>query len=106
MIVDESDGLHEGITDRGPHEGEAALLEIAREGLGERRLGWHLPGRAATVVEGLAAHEAPQVGGEAAVLALDGEDAPRIVDGRIAPLAGPGLGLTLNAEALAKYRVS
>ncbi len=83
MIVDESDGLHEGITDRGPHEGEAALLEIAREGLGERRLGWHLAGRAATVVEGLAAHEAPQVGGEAAVLALDGEDAPRIVDGAL-----------------------
>jgi L-alanine-DL-glutamate epimerase-like enolase superfamily enzyme len=34
------------------------------------------------------------------------ERAPRIADGRIAPLPDPGLGITLNAEAVAKYRVA
>src|ERR1700682_1277603 len=83
VIVHEPDRLHEGITDRGPDEGEAALLEIAREGLGERRLGRHLAWRAAPVVERTAAHEAPQIGGEAAVLALNGEHAPRVADGAL-----------------------
>jgi len=34
------------------------------------------------------------------------EQAPRIADGRIAPLPAPGLGLTLNASAAAKFRIA
>ncbi len=34
------------------------------------------------------------------------ERAPRIAEGRIAPLPDPGLGLTLNVNAVAKYRVA
>ena len=33
------------------------------------------------------------------------DQAARIVDGRIAPLSAPGLGITLNPDAVAKYRI-
>jgi L-alanine-DL-glutamate epimerase-like enolase superfamily enzyme len=34
------------------------------------------------------------------------ENPPQMVDGRIAPPPGPGLGLTLNQSAVAKYRIA
>src|SRR5262249_62254817 len=83
VIVDEAGGLHEGIADGGPHEGEAPPLEIAAERLRDRRLRGDLPRPAPAVLERAILHEAPHVSGEAPVLALHGEKGAGVGDGAL-----------------------
>ena len=37
MVVDHADGVQPGVDDRGADEGEAALLQVAADGIRERR---------------------------------------------------------------------
>src|SRR5262249_49373496 len=83
VIVDEAGGLHEGVADGGPHEGEAAPLEIAAERLRDGGLRRYVPRLAPAILERTILHEAPHVGGEAPVLAPHGEKGPGVGDGAL-----------------------
>src|SRR5688572_13514270 len=74
VVVHEPGRLHEGIHDRRSHEGEAALLEVFREGVRFGRGGRHPLERAGTVALRLPADEFPNVLVEAAELPLDLEE--------------------------------
>src|SRR5262252_10231870 len=80
MIVDQPDRLHERIADRRAHEGEAAPAEIAAERVGFHRAGGNPGEGAPSVLPRRAADERPDVALEAAELALDREERPRIAD--------------------------
>ena len=73
VIVHQSDGLHEGITNRRADEGEAALGEILAHRIGLRSASRHLLQSPPAVLELPAARESPNVSVEAAELLLHGE---------------------------------
>src|SRR5215468_9685232 len=81
MVVDEPGRLHEGVADRGSHEREAAPREVTAERARHRSLGRHSAGRAGTALDGRSSDEGPEIGGEAAVLALHREEGTGIGDG-------------------------
>src|SRR5262249_31131483 len=83
VIVHEAGRLHERVADGRADELEAASDQATAKhggGLGFCRA---LPARAPAVLLRPAAHEAPEVGIEASVLALDGEERARVGDGRL-----------------------
>ena len=82
VVVDEARGLHEGVHDRGAHEAEAALEQGLAHDLGGGRLRGDFGHRRRAVDDGLAVDEAPEVGVEAAELALHLERRLGVADGR------------------------
>lgn len=60
VIIDEADGLHEGVDDRRADEVEAAGAQVARKLLRERRLGGHVVQGGGAVDQRFAVHVRPQ----------------------------------------------
>jgi hypothetical protein len=80
VVVDHAHGLHEGVADRGAHEGEAALPELPAHGVGLRRAAGHLPQALPRVLFRPAAGELPDEPIEAPELPPHGEQGPGIPD--------------------------
>src|SRR5450631_1207746 len=80
MVVHHSRGLHEGVTDGGPDEGEACLSQSGGHGSAFLGLGRDLPSRPTVIHPRLAIDEAPQVAGDTACPFPHREIAPRVTD--------------------------
>ena len=83
MVVEDADGLHEGVADRGANEFEAALLEVFahlfRDGDGVAFFG----GGGGSGERFCSTHEAPDVFVEGAEFALSGEEGAGVEDDRV-----------------------
>lgn len=76
VVVDDADGLQEGVDDGGADEGEAAFFEVARNFYRERREGGDLGKVAKFILKRTIFHEAPQMLSGANSRVLHGE--PRL----------------------------
>ena len=65
MVVDHSNGLHEGVADCRAHEPKSALLEVFAHGQGLARFGRQILQALPRVLDRIPAHELPEVGVEA-----------------------------------------
>lgn len=91
VVVDHADGLHEGITNGGPHKIESPLFEIFAQSIGERRPGRNVRHGFSRVLNRDAIDKSPEIGIERAEDLRDGQGATGIADGRF------------NLEAVAHY---
>ena len=81
MVIHQAQGLQVGVHDRGPHEGEAPLLERLAQGLGLRGHGRNLRQGARMVHLRRPAHEGPQEGVEAAEFLLHRQEGAGVLPG-------------------------
>src|SRR5215217_7747918 len=89
MVVDEAGALHEGVADSRADEGEAASLQVAREGNGLRGRGGDVRERLWSADYRYAIDERPDVRRERAGFFLHAEIGRRIADrgGDLGPVA-------------------
>ncbi len=71
MVVDQADGLHEGVADGGADEVEAAFFEVLAESVGFGGAGGDGVAGVAQIYFGFAVYELPEVVIEAAEIFLD-----------------------------------
>ncbi len=81
VVVDQADGLHEGVADSRADEGEAAFFEVFAESVGFGRAGGDGVACVAQIYFGLAVDELPEVAVEAAEIFLDLEQGVGVFDG-------------------------
>jgi hypothetical protein len=81
MVVDHSDGLHEGITDRRTDEAKAFLFQIAAHGIGLLRRGWNLSEILPVIDDRLMIDELPEVCIKASMSLLNSEKGPGVLYG-------------------------
>src|SRR5947208_15311882 len=82
VVVDEADGLHEGVADRRPDETKATLLQVLAQSARLRRLGRDLADGSPRADDRLAVHEAPEIRVQAAELGAQLEHALRVIHRR------------------------
>src|ERR1051326_3421491 len=81
MVVDEGDSLHEGVTNRGADEVEAAPAQVVAQRIGFGGSGGDLFHGLPGVLDWLAADEGPEVSVEGAELLLDGKEGFGVLNG-------------------------
>ena len=62
MVVNHTDGLHEGVADRAPDKPEASFLEILTHGLRDRRCGGYFISAFPRILNRLAIHKPSDIG--------------------------------------------
>src|SRR5262245_9638632 len=83
VVVDEPGCLHERVADRRAYEAEPAPAQVSAQRARRLGLGGRRPARGHMALDRRAVHEAPEVGGEAAVLVLDLEEGAGVGDRRV-----------------------
>src|SRR2546422_4013366 len=81
VVVDQADGLHEGVTDSGTDKFEAALTQVCAQGVGFACLRGDLPQVFPGVFDWPAADKAPEIGVEAAEFLLHGQEGFGVLNG-------------------------
>jgi hypothetical protein len=81
VVVHETGGLHERVTDGRAHKTEAALLQVFRHGVGLARFGGNLRQALPRILDRFATHKRPDVRVEAAEFLLHRQECLRVVDG-------------------------
>jgi len=83
VVVDEAHRLHERVTDGRPHEAEATSPQVRAQRARHVGLGGQPIDGAAAALQRPSLDEAPHVVRERAVLALHGQERPRVDDGAL-----------------------
>ena len=81
VVVNHTNGLHEGVADGGADEAEAAFFQVLTYGVGYLSGSWEANVRFPRVLNGLAVHEAPNVFVEGPEFFLDLKKSFRVADG-------------------------
>ena len=80
VVIDHTDGLHQGITDGGSHKFKASFAHILAHGQGFGTRGWYLIQSFPSVLNGVMVHKLPEIGVETAKFRLYRKKSVRIGD--------------------------
>ena len=81
VVIDHTDGLHEGVADGAADESKAAFFQVFAHGVGDLGGGWEADMSFPRVLDGLAANERPNVFVEGAEFFLDLQQGLCVADG-------------------------